>query len=92
MAIVNVKEIYKEFGLAKKHFKKAIELAKGSVVIGEIHFPGTTIKVRTRKVKVTPETEGKAVTVGNAGKADLADLDKDGYMSKRKKHETADNA
>jgi len=82
MAIVNVKEIYKEFNLAKKHFKKAIELAKKNIIVGEIHYAGTEKKTRVRKVKATPAPEMK----------DLPDLDKGGYMSKRQKPETADNA
>ncbi len=88
MAVVNVKEIYKEFGLAKKHFKKAIDLAKKNILVGEIHFSVAEKKVRTRKVPrskseiSTPELEGKILT----------DLDKNGYMSKRQKRETADNA
>ena len=63
MAVVNVKEIFKEFNLAKKHFKKAVDLAKKSIVVGEIIFPAKEkkiIKERLKKlVKVVPETEGK---------------------------------
>lgn len=62
MAVVNVKEIFKEFNLAKKHFKKAIELAKKSVIVGEINFPGVVKKVRVRKAKITPDPEGKEPT------------------------------
>lgn len=82
MAVVIVKEIYKEFNLAKKHFKKAVDLAKKNIVVGEIHYMETEKKPRARKVKVAPEPEGK----------ELPNLDKGGYMSKRQKPETADNA
>ncbi len=61
MAVVNVKEIYKEWNLSKKHFKKAIELGKKSIVVGEINFPGSEKKPGTRKVRVTPEPEGKGL-------------------------------
>ncbi len=79
--MTDVKEVNKHYRLAKWHFNKAIELGKKNIVVGEIHFAGTEKKPRTRKVKVAPEPEGK----------ELPDLDKDGYMSKRKR-ETADNA
>ncbi len=88
MAVVNIKEIYKEYYLAKKHFKKAIELAKKSVVVGEINFP-------TKEKKIVRERLKKLAKIAPEGKTDdsiLPDLDKDGYMNKRKKHETADNA
>ena len=68
MAIVNVKEIFKEFNLAKKHFKKAVELAKKSVVVGEINFPRgerKIVKERLKKLaKITPDKdpEGKEGT------------------------------
>lgn len=75
MAVVNVKEIYKEFNLAKKHFKKAVELAKKNLVVGEIHFAGSEKKPRARKAKVTPEPEGK----------ELPDLDKDNKFYNGKK-------
>ena len=77
MTIINIKEIFKEFNLAKKHFKKAVELGKKNVVVGQINFAGTPIKVRTRKAKVTPAPEGK----------DLPDLDKDNKFFNRKKSE-----
>jgi predicted RNA-binding protein (virulence factor B family) len=54
-----LEELKKEFNLAKKHFKKAIELAKKNLVVGEIHFAGSEKKSRARKVKVAPEPEGK---------------------------------
>lgn len=61
--MTNVKEIFKEFNLAKKHFKKAIELAKKSIVIGEVNFPRSEkkiVKERLKKLaKATPEPEGK---------------------------------
>lgn len=75
MAIVNVKEIYKEFNLAKKHFKKAVDLAKKSIVVGEISFAGSAMKPRVRKAKVAPAPEGK----------DLPDLDKDNKFYNGKK-------
>lgn len=83
--MTSVKEIHKEFNEAKRHFKRAIELAKKNLIVGELIFSTDEkkIKIRVKKVKVAPEPEGKA---------DLADLDKDGYMSKRQKRETADNA
>jgi len=34
--MTSMKEIYKEFNEAKRHFKKAIELAKKSMIVGEI--------------------------------------------------------
>jgi len=73
--MVEIKNVLKEFNLAKKHFKKAVELGKKNVVVGQINFAGTPIKIRVRKAKVAPE--GK----------ELPDLDKDGYMKKRKKGE-----
>jgi hypothetical protein len=75
MAITNVKEIYKEFNLSKKHFKKAMELAKKNIVVGEINFAGTQPKPRVRKAKVAPAPEGK----------DLPDLDKDNKFYNGKK-------
>jgi len=75
MAVVNVKEIYKEFNLAKKHFKKAIELAKKNVVIGEIHFAGAEKKAKVKKAKVTPAPEGE----------NLSDLDKNNPFYNGKK-------
>jgi hypothetical protein len=69
--LTSVKEIYKDFNLARKHFKRAIELAKKNMIVGEIHFPtkrkdiftGPEVKrvriPRMRKAKVTPEPEGK---------------------------------
>ncbi len=63
MAVVNVKEIYKEWNLAKRHFKRAIELGKKNIVVGEICFPKgekKIVKERLKKLaKVTPELEGK---------------------------------
>jgi len=72
MFTINVKEVYKEFNLAKKHFKKAVELAKKSVIIGEINFPSTPKAVRTKKTK----------------NPDLPDADAKGYMKERKGQET----
>jgi hypothetical protein len=57
--ITNLQEINKEYRLAMKHFKKAIELAKKSIVVGEINFPTPEKKVRAKKVKVTPGPQGK---------------------------------
>lgn len=74
--MTQVKEIYREFNLAKKHFIKAVELAKKSVIVGEINFPETGKKARERKIKVTLEPEVK----------DLPDVDKEStfYGKKRK--------
>lgn len=87
MAVVNVKEIYKklnrslwEINHGVKGIRETVKMAKKNLLIGEVNFPGAEKKVRVKKVKVAPETEGKA---------DLPDLDKSGYMSKRKKDETA---
>jgi len=59
--MVGIKEIRQEFNAAKKHFNRAIELAKKNVVVGEINFPGKEkkiIKERLKKpAKVTPESE-----------------------------------
>jgi hypothetical protein len=69
--ITNVKEIYKDFNLARKHFKKAIELAKKNLIVGEINFPKgekKIVKERLKKLaKVTPEAEGKDLPDGDAG-------------------------
>ncbi len=76
MVIVNVKEVLKEFNLAKKHFKRAIELGKKSVVVGEIRFTGTEKKVRTRSAKFTPEPEISKSTTGQTTDTVLSDTDK----------------
>ncbi len=91
MAIVNVKEIYKEFNEAKRHFKKAVDLAKKNFVIGEIHYLIGEKKARIKKAKVTPVLDYRSEIIKGEGK-ELPDLDKSGYMSKRNKNETADNA
>lgn len=62
MIAIHVREINKEFNLAKKHFKKAVELAKKSVVVGEINFPGAEKKVRVRRAKIMPGAEGREGT------------------------------
>ncbi len=86
--MTDVKEVNKHYRLAKWHFNKAVELGKKNLLVGEVNFPGADKKARVRKAPrsrseiSTPELEGKI----------LADLDKNGYMSKRKKPETADNA
>lgn len=51
------------------------------IMDADLKKDGTTMEINSG---------GKSVTLGE--KADLPDLDKDGYMSKREKHETADNA
>jgi hypothetical protein len=59
MSITNVKEIQKEFNLAIRHFRNAVKMAKHNLIIGEVNFQTAPKPVRTRKAKVTPETEGK---------------------------------
>ena len=56
MSIVNIKEVLKEFNLAKKHFKKAIELAKKNMIVGEVNFPGDK-KTKPRKKAATAGEE-----------------------------------
>ena len=71
--MTTTKEVKKEFALAKKHFNRAIELAKKNMIIGNVQFVGTAEKkTRVRKSRVKPEPEEK----------NLPDLDKDGYMKK----------
>jgi hypothetical protein len=62
MGVVNIKEINKYYRIAKWNFNHAIELAKKNIVVGEIHFAGSAMKVRTKKVKVISAPEGKEET------------------------------
>jgi hypothetical protein len=55
--MTSTKEVNKHFGLAKWHFKRAIELAKSNLIIGEVTFPAEK-KVRApRKPRATEPTE-----------------------------------
>ena len=45
------KEVNKKLKAGMKQIKEAIDLLKTHVVIGEVSFPQTEKKVRTRKVK-----------------------------------------
>jgi len=73
--MTNAKEVNKYFRAAKWNFNKAVELAKKSLVVGEIHFAGSEKKARARKAKAVPEPEGKG----------LPDLDKDNKFYNGKK-------
>ena len=77
--ITSLKEINKEFALARKHFKNGIELARKNIIVGEIIMSGPTEKKpRTPRAKKAKEPK------------DLPDLDKDGYMNKRGKTDDPD--
>ena len=83
--MTSVKEINKEFNLAKKHFKKAIELGKRNLIIGEVNFPKgekKIIKERLKKLaKIESSSGGKSIILGD--ETSLPDFDKGGYMKKR---------
>lgn len=77
MAVVNLKDVQKEFNLAIRHFRTAIKLAKKNLIVGQINFEAAEKKPRARKVKVTKDPEN------------LPDADKEGYMLPRGKEKEA---
>jgi len=55
--ITDAREISRYFKAAKWNFNKAIELAKRSVIVGEVNFPGAEKKAKVKRAKVMPEGE-----------------------------------
>ena len=78
--MIDVKEINKEFKLAMKHFKMAMDLAKVNFIVGQYVVNSATEKKarkpRAQKTKEDPKN--------------LPDMDKSGYMKKRAKMEEGD--
>ena len=70
--INNLKEINKEFSLAKKHFNAAIEMAKKSIIVGEITFPEDKPKGKAGR----PKGPSKKKVEADQEQEELPDLDK----------------
>ena len=54
--MTSVKEVNRLFRDAKRSFNKAIELAKRSMIVGEVNFPSEK-KQKVRKTKDLPDKD-----------------------------------
>jgi hypothetical protein len=82
MTIRNSKEILKELNKGMKIIRYAVNLAKKSMIIGEVNFKADPKPVRTRKGKATTKSDWP---LKDQQTKDLPDADEKGYMLQRGK-------